>query len=122
MPTQDPQQYTVERIFPAERLEKFNTSALVRSLSPSDFADMTKEFSIPPVKTSNPKLAKLTTQDLVSIEGLFHDYRSTIVANFQGVHEAPHLQAMASSSSCCCCCTPCCSCCCAATQTEPFGQ
>jgi hypothetical protein len=123
MPTQsDPHQFAVEKIFPPEKLTQFNTSALVKSLDPNDFADLAKEFSIPPVKTSNPKLAKLTSQDLVSIEGLFQDYRSSIVANFRGVHDAPTLHKVAASSSCCCCCTPCCSCCSAATQMEPFGE
>jgi hypothetical protein len=120
--TPNPHQYAVEKIFPAERLKEFNTSDLVRSLDPHDFEDLEKEFSIPPVKTSNPKIAQLTTHDLVSIEGLFHDYRSAIVANFHGVEQVPYLRAIAESSSCCCCCTPCCSCCSAATQMEPLGH
>ena len=118
----NPDQFAVEKIFPAERLAEFNASALVKSLTPSDFADLQKEFSVPPVKTTNPKLAKLTTEDLVSIEGLFQDYRTSIVANFRGVHELPALHKMAAGSSCCCCCTPCCSCCSAATQMQPVVQ
>jgi hypothetical protein len=118
----DPQQFAVEKIFPAERLTQFNTSALVKSLNPHDFADMAKEFSIPPVKTNNAKLAKLTTQDLLSIAGLFEEYRISIVANFHGIHDQPLLHKVAAGSSCCCCCTPCCSCCSAATQMEPFAQ
>jgi hypothetical protein len=114
-------QYAVEKIFPAERLTQFNTSALVKSLNPDDFADLAKEFSIPPTKTANPKLAKLTSADLVSIEGLFSDYRGTIVANFRSVHENTALTKVASGSSCCCCCTPCCSCS-AAAQTDPTVQ
>ena len=115
-------QFSVEHIFPPEKLTQFNTSALVKSFTPDDFAEMAKAFSIPPVKTANPKIAKLTTQDLVSIEGLFSDYRGSIIANFHGVQEVPHLKQLAAGSSCCCCCTPCCSCCSAATQAAPVTQ
>jgi len=119
----DTHQYAVEKIFTPEKLTQFNASPLVKSLNPDDFAEMTKAFSIPPQPTQNPKIHKLTTQDLVSIEGLFADYRGTIVANFHGVQAVPHLQTMArSGSSCCCCCTPCCSCCSAASQTDPLGD
>jgi len=119
----DPNQFAVEKIFPPEKLTQFNTSPLVKSLNPDDFAEMTKAFSIPPQPTHNPKILKLTTQDLVSIEGLFSDYRGTIIANFRGVEPTPHLKSMAASgAACCCCCTPCCSCCSAASQTDPLGD
>jgi len=116
----DPNQFAVEKIFPPDRLTHFNVSPLVRSLNPNDFADMAKAFSVPPHPTANPKIKALTTQDLVSIEGLFSDYRGGIIANFhQGT--APIVTAVAAGSSCCCCCTPCCSCCSAASQTQPFA-
>jgi hypothetical protein len=118
----DPNQFAVEKIFPPDKLTLFNASPLVRSFNPHDFDDMAKAFSIPPQVTDNPKIKKLTTQDLVSIEGLFNDYRGGIIANFHA-GTAPHLKAMASSgSSCCCCCTPCCSCCSAASQTQPYAE
>ncbi|SPF36840.1 hypothetical protein SBA4_1920014 [Candidatus Sulfopaludibacter sp. SbA4] len=113
--------YAVEKIFPAATLSEFNASPLVRSLTPSDFEDMTKAFSVPPQPTTNPKIKALTTQDLVSIDGLFSDYRGKIIANFKG-GESPHLRMVASGSSCCCCCTPCCSCCSAASLTQPFAE
>jgi hypothetical protein len=116
----DSEQYSVEKIFTPERLIQFNTSALVKSFNPDDFAEMAKAFSIPPVKSNNPKIAKLTTQDLVSIDGLFSDYRGAIIANFHGVHDVAPLKQLAAGSSCCCCCTPCCSCS-AATQPEPVA-
>ena len=115
------EEFAVEKIFPHEKLQQFNASPLVRSFTPVDFEDMTKAFSIPPQPTSNPKIKELTTQDLVSIEGLFGDYRSTIIANFRA-GEVRHLKAVASGSSCCCCCTPCCSCCSAASQTVPYVE
>jgi hypothetical protein len=118
----DLKQFTVEKIFPAEKLVQFKTSPLVKSLDPTDFADLEKAFSIPPIKTGNAKLAKLTTQDLVSIGGLFEDYRVAIVANFHGIDETPLLHKIATGDTCCCCCTPCCCCSCAAAQTEPFVQ
>jgi hypothetical protein len=117
----DSNQFAVGKIFPPDTLAKFNASELVKSLSPADFADMTKAFSIPPEPVTNPKLAKLTTQDLVSIEGLFGDYRHSIIANFHGIAPSTELKKVAAGSSCCCCCTPCCSCCSAATQVEPVA-
>jgi hypothetical protein len=102
----DPSQYAVEKIFPADRLTLFNASPLVRSFTPHDFDDMAKAFSVPPLPTDNPKIKKLTTQDLVSIDGLFSDYRGGIIANFHS-GTAPNLKAVAAGSSCCCCCTPC---------------
>jgi len=114
----DPNQFAVEKIFPPEKLTVFNVSPLVKSFTPTDFDDMTKAFSVPPHPTDNPKIKKLTTQDLVSIEGLFSEYRGGIIANFHA-GSAPNLKAVAAGSSCCCCCTPCCSCCSAASQTQP---
>ena len=115
-------QFAVDKIFPAERLAHFNASPLVRSFTPHDFEEMAKAFSVPPQPTDNPKIKKLTTQDLVSIDGLFSDYRGGIIANFHS-GTAPHLKTMAAAgSSCCCCCTPCCSCCSAASQTQPHME
>lgn len=122
----DPNLFTVERIFPEERLDKFNTSKIVRSLSPSDFEDMARAFSVPPQRITNKKIAALTSADLLTIDGLFADYRYEVIANFQGVGKltAAHTvhNVAASGSSCCCCCTPCCSCCSAAVQVDPMGD
>jgi hypothetical protein len=114
-------QFAVSKIFPEATLKEFNASPLVRSLTPTDFEALTKAFSIPPGPTDNPKIKQLTTHDLVSIEGLFADYRGKIIANFKG-GEVTMLQTVAAGSSCCCCCTPCCSCCSAASITDPMVQ
>jgi hypothetical protein len=118
----DRNQFAVENIFPHEKLELFKVSPLVRSLNPDDFADMEKAFSVPPHPSDNPKIKQLTTHDLVSIEGLFAEYRTGIVANFHG-GEARNLTALAAKGdTCCCCCTPCCCCCSAASQIRPFAE
>src|SRR5580658_1898043 len=102
-------QYSVENIFPVEKLVQFNASNLVKSLTPDDFEDMAKAFGMPPVDTGNPKLANLTMADLVSIEGLFVDYRGALVASFRGIHE---VAARPKIPTCCCCTSPCCCCTC----------
>jgi len=122
MPNPKTDQFSVDKIFPAAKLQEFNASPLVKSFTPSDFEDMTKAFSIPPQAVDNPKIAKLTTQDLVSIDGLFSEYRHSIIANFHGGHVELLKKTASSGSSCCCCCTPCCSCCSAASQTQPFAE
>ena len=122
MATTTESDYSVGRIFTPATLTQFNASPLVKSLTPADFGDLTKAFLIPPEPSSNPKIKALTTQDLVSIEGLFASYRGTIVANFHA-GEVQQLRATAKSGdSCCCCCTPCCCCSSAASQTQPFAE
>ena len=124
-PAGDKNRFSVENIFPAEKLDSFKTSPTVRSMTPADFKDMERAFGVPPVHVENPKVNALTTHDLVTIDGLFADYRYQVIANFQGVNkltsaQTPHnIEAL--GSTCCCCCTPCCSCCSAAVQVEPLA-
>lgn len=117
----DPNQFTVAKIFTPQKLAEFKTSDLVKSFTPTDFADMTKEFSIPRQQTGNKKVSALTSEDLVSIDGLFSDYRQAILANYRDAHAALFQEGVTAQSSCCCCCTPCCSCS-AASQTQPFAS
>jgi hypothetical protein len=122
-----PEEFTVERIFPAEKLDRMKVSRNVRSFSPRDFDDMAKAFSVPPQPTDNKKVQALTTADLVAIDGLFADYRTVVISNFQGVNKiargvGPQNLAADSGSSCCCCCTPCCCCSSAAAMADPFAE
>ncbi|MBV8828720.1 MAG: hypothetical protein JO217_06115 [Acidobacteriaceae bacterium] len=124
-PGGDKKRFSVEEIFPAEKLDSFKTSHTVRSMTPADFADMAMAFGVPPAPVENPKVNALTTHDLVTIDGLFADYRYQVIANFQGVnkltsvHTPQNVKAL--GDSCCCCCTPCCSCCSAAVQVDPLA-
>ena len=123
-----PEHLTVGTMFTKDRLEKFAASENVRSMTVKDLKDMEVIFSPGGEKVKNPRVDSLTTHDLVSLEGLFGDYRLQIVANYRGVEQLSEtLQvAMASGAvhaagdSCCCCCTPCCCCSCAAVETDPF--
>jgi len=122
-----PENLTVGTMFPQDRLQKFAVSENVRSMTVKDLKDMETIFTPGGEKIKNTRVDALTTHDLVSLEGLFGDYRLQIVANYRGIEQlSGTLQvAMAAGgvvpvgSSCCCCCTPCCSCC-AAAETDPF--
>ena len=122
-----PENLTVGSMFSEERLQKFAVSENVRSMSVKDLKDMEVIFTPGAEKIKNPRVQSLTTHDLVSLEGLFGDYRLQIVANYRGAEQLSETLNVAVASqgiaaagdSCCCCCTPCCSCC-AAVETDPF--
>ena len=124
-PAGDKNRFSVEKIFPADKLDSFKTSPTVRSMTPADFEDMERAFSVPPAPVENPKVNALTTHDLVTIDGLFADYRYQVIANFQGVSKLSSVGTVHNlklmGDSCCCCCTPCCSCCSAAVQVDPLA-
>lgn len=118
----------VEDMFPPERLDSIDTSDLVRSMTPKDLHEMEIAFnSMRPSK--NPKVQKITSHDLQSLENLFAEYRQAVIANYKGIDSliepvaaisAARTDLVAAGSSCCCCCTPCCSCSSAASEVEPF--
>jgi len=122
-----PENLTVGTMFPQDRLQKFAASDTVKSMTVKDLKDMEVIFSPGGEKTKNPKVQALTTHDLVTLEGLFGDYRLQVLANYRGVDQLSQTLnvamagggVVAAGSSCCCCCTPCCSCC-AAADTDPF--
>jgi hypothetical protein len=118
---------TIESMFPEDRLQKFNVSETVRSMTVKDLKDMEQIFGPAKKKVANRKVDDLTSKDLVSLEGLFGDYRLQIIANYRGVEQLDSALGVAmatggegvAGSSCCCCCTPCCSCS-AAAEVDPF--
>ena len=110
---------TVAEMFPETKLKKHRATETVRNMTPRDFQAMQRAFSVPPRQVRNKKVQSLTTRDLKSIEGLFGDYRSQVIAGFEGVGEFQKDVLAASGDSCCCCCTPCCCCSCAAVQDGP---
>jgi hypothetical protein len=110
MATPKPVKRTVATIFPKERLKKLNASKNVREMTPADFDDMAKVFT-GDTDVKNAKVSALTTLDLVTLESLFSDYRTEIIANYGGpggVKDA--LNRVVHPDGCCCCCTPCCCC------------
>src|SRR6266542_7070477 len=82
----------VGTMFPKERLTRLKASRTVLSMTPKDLRDMEKAFGFRPEKVDNKKVQTLTTEDLVTLESLFGDYRMEIVANFQGVSKIDTLR------------------------------
>jgi hypothetical protein len=110
---------SVGTIFPEVRLKRLKASKTVLSMTPTDFRDMEKAV-VSDERVDNKKVQALTTQDLITLESLFSDYRMEIISNYQVGTQLSAAKKKASGDSCCCCCTPCC--CCAATETDPFAK
>jgi len=93
--------------------------AVVRDLTTNDLEDLAKKLT--GVEVNNPRIDRLTIEDLQGVEALFADARAKVLqhvavdmGNTRGLASARGVDIS------CCCCTPCC--CCAASDTSPFEE
>jgi hypothetical protein len=87
--------------FAPARLTRLKASKTVLSMTPKDLRDLRTAFSFNPERVENKKVHSLTTEDLLTLESLFRDYRMDVVASFQGITKQGVLRAAA----CCCSCS-----------------
>jgi len=93
--------------------------AVVRDLTTNDLEDLANKLT--GVEVNNPRIDRLTIEELQGVEALFADARAKVLqhvavdmGNTRGLASARGVDIS------CCCCTPCC--CCAASDTSPFEE
>jgi len=93
-------------MFPGARLARLKASKTVRSMTQKDLKDLRKAFSYNPQNVDNEKVQSLTTTDLHTLESLFRDYRSDVVATYRGGAQGDFPSKLKAASACCCssCC------------------
>jgi hypothetical protein len=110
---------TIEDIRDIPEEAKDRASRRVNNLSVRDLEDLALKLQGVPIH--NPKVERLTYQDLESLEELFAGYKT---AKINALSQVETLGAVVELTNICdytcCCCTPCC--CCAAADVEPFAS